>query len=97
MAKLSEHQSGEFVKLLFIGDSGTGKTGAMTSLVKEGYNLRILDLDNGLDALRQHILSECPNKIDNVEFITLRDKIRAGQSGPLVTPQAYVKSLKLRT
>lgn len=40
------------VKLLFIGDSSTGKTGALGSLAAAGYNLRILDFDNGSRILR---------------------------------------------
>jgi hypothetical protein len=95
MAKLSEHQAAKFVKLLFIGDSGTGKTGALTSLVKDGYKLRILDLDNGLDALRQWVGHECKDKMDKVDFITLRDSIRATQQGPLVSAKAYIQALKL--
>src|SRR5690606_29723550 len=97
MAKFSEHQAGKFVKLLFIGDSGTGKTGALTSLVKDGYSLKVLDLDNGLDALRQHVHHECPEKLDNVDYETLRDKVRSTQAGPMVTPTAYIQALKLMT
>ena len=33
-------------KLLLIGDSGTGKTGALAPLIKKGYRVRILDMDN---------------------------------------------------
>jgi hypothetical protein len=38
-------------KLLLLGDSGTGKTGALASLILAGYNLRILDFDNGTSIL----------------------------------------------
>ena len=55
MPSLANHQSNEFTKLLIEGDSGSGKTGALASLVKAGYKLRILDMDNGLDALKQTI------------------------------------------
>ena len=34
------------VKVACICDSGGGKTGALASLVKAGYHLRILDYDN---------------------------------------------------
>lgn len=95
MAKLSTHQASQFVKLLYIGDSGTGKTGSLISLVQDGYTLRILDLDNGLDALRQFIGAECPDRIDAVDFITLRDKIRPTSSGPVITAKAFVEATKL--
>ncbi len=51
MPALGQHQSSDIVKMLFIGPSGAGKTGALASLASAGYNLRILDMDNGLDVL----------------------------------------------
>ncbi len=99
MTKLSEHQAGDFTKLLYIGDSGSGKTGSLASLVAAGYKLRILDLDNGLDVLRQFIMHECSDKIDNVDFETVRDKYKATRQGPMVagTAKAYVKCIELMT
>lgn len=97
MASLTEHHSSKFVKLLLIGDSGTGKTGALTSLVEAGYNLRILDLDNGLDSLRQWVGRVCPDKAANVNFITLRDEMKVTPIGPVIIAKAYVAALKFLT
>lgn len=44
------------VKALFIGDSGNGKTGALASLVLQGYELRIIDTDKGVRILRSLLL-----------------------------------------
>lgn len=44
------------IKLLEIGKSGSGKTGSLASLVAEGYNLRILDTDKGVRALRNLLI-----------------------------------------
>ena len=60
MSSLADHQSSELTKVLVIGDSKSGKTGALTSLVAAGYKLRILDFDNLLDPLRAFIERECP-------------------------------------
>lgn len=97
MAKLSEHQSNSFTKLLLVGDAKSGKTGSLVSLVKAGYKLRILDFDNLLDVLKYMIQKECPDKIDNVEFVTLRDKLKAGPAGAVIDgkPKAWVTALKL--
>lgn len=95
--KLTSHASDKFVKLMYIGDSSTGKTGSMVSLVKAGYNLKILDLDNGLDILRNLVMKECPDNIDLVDYITIRDEIRPGQQGPIVTPKAFVEATKYLT
>jgi hypothetical protein len=93
---LSAHQSGEFTKLLLIGDSKSGKTGALASLVPK-YKLRILDLDNGLDALAQVIKRDNPSKIDNVEFRTLRDKMKATPMGPIIdgSATAFIETIKM--
>lgn len=96
MPSLENHHSSSYVKICYIGDSGTGKTGSLTSLVKAGYKLRILDMDNGLDALVQHIRHECPELLSNVEFETVRDKYSSGPAGPIIKqPKAFLTALKL--
>ena len=83
--------------MLIIGDSKAGKTGLLASLVALGYKLNILDYDNGLDVLKNYVLRDCPDKIDNVNFRTLRDKIKMGSTGPVVdgNPKAYADGLKM--
>lgn len=97
MPPLSQHQSKTSTKLLVLGDSGTGKTGALASLVKAGYKLRILDFDNGLDILRTIVQKECPDKANNVEFRTLRDKMKASDIGPVLDglPTAFTAATKM--
>lgn len=97
MTKLSGHHSSRFVKLLYIGDSSTGKTGSLVSLVKAGYRLKVLDLDNGLDVLRSFVKNEAPDKIDAVDYETIRDSIRPGNQGPIVSARAFVEGTKLMT
>ena len=97
MPNLANHQSRSFTKLLVTGDSKTGKTGALSSLVKAGYKLRILDYDNGLDVLSQYVNKICPKEIGNVEFRTLRDQRKAGPNGPEIigSPKAFADGLKM--
>jgi len=70
--------------MIVLGNPGTAKTGGLASLVKAGYKLGILDYDNGLDPLKHFILQDCPDKIDNVFFRTLRDKKKVTPSGMIV-------------
>jgi hypothetical protein len=97
MPSLSTHQSNNFTKLLLLGDAKSGKTGSLVSLVKAGYRLRILDLDNLLDILKYKIIEECPDKLDNVEFRSVRDKYKPGPGGTMIDgkPKAWTDSLKL--
>ena len=84
MTSLSQHHSNTLVKLLLIGDAKSGKTASLTSLVKAGYKLRILDMDNLLDILKYMCIRECPESLDNVEFLTLRDKRKATSEGSVI-------------
>jgi len=95
MPAASEYASSEFVKLMFIGSSGSGKTGALTSLVKAGYKLRIIDLDNGLDALINHVKEADPKLLSAIEFQTYRDRMKMTATGPRVAgaPRAYASVL----
>lgn len=97
MPSLADHQSNSFTKLLLLGDAKSGKTTALASLVNAGYNLRILDMDNLLDGLKERVLAECPDKIDNVEFRTLRDKYKSSPLGIVLDgpAKAFVDALKM--
>ena len=96
MPSLSNHQSNEYVKLLLVGDSKSGKTGSLVSLVKAGYKLRIVDFDNLLDILVKLIQEHCPDKIDNVEFRTFRDVSKMTAAGPLIAaPKAFIDATKM--
>lgn len=96
MPNLASHQSNKTTKLLLIGHSGTGKTGALASLAAAGYKLRILDLDNGLDVLKTYLtdptsryVKENPDCIKNVEFVTLTEA-KKPVNGRLVSAKATV-------
>lgn len=97
MPSLSEHQSAKYTKLLLIGDSSTGKTGALASLALAGFKLRILDFDNGLDSLAAAVRRSDPTKLANVEFVSLRDATKAGPQGPIIDgpPKAFMNALKM--
>lgn len=91
MTSLSDHQSNSIVKLILIGESGTGKTSALASLVVAGYKLFILDFDNLLAPLKNRLTAKAPDKIGNVFYKTFRDKMTATIGGPVVdgTPKAF--------
>lgn len=67
MAKLSDINYKK--QLLLIGDSGTGKTGALASLARDGYRLFIIDLENGSKILRDL----CPDHLDNIDVEQFAD------------------------
>lgn len=96
MPNLSEHQSAETCKMLFVGNAGAGKTGALASLAVAGYNLRIMDLDNGLDVLKNLLtdpnseyVKRSPDAVKRVDYITLTDPMR-NVGGKLIPVKATV-------
>jgi hypothetical protein len=95
MPTLDTHQSSQYTKVILIGDSGTGKTGSLVSLLEAGYHFKILDLDNGLDSLVHYARERCPDKLANVEFETIRDEYRSTKAGPMIRgqPTAFVSAL----
>ncbi len=55
MPSILEHHSINSTKMLVVGESGTGKSGMLASLVTAGFKLRILDFDNGIDVLKSYL------------------------------------------
>lgn len=96
MTSLDKHQSSEFTKLLLIGDSKSGKTGACASLVPD-FDLRILDFDNGLDALAKIVERDYKSRLGSIEFRTLRDKLIATPLGTMVdgTATAFMDGVRM--
>lgn len=97
MPSLAQHQSAQFTKILLLGDAKSGKTTSLASLVADGWLLRILDLDNLLDGLRDAVLANSPELIGNVEFRTLRDKYKTGATGPMLDgpATAFISAMKM--
>jgi hypothetical protein len=110
MPSLAQHSSLEYVKALYLGDPGSGKTGSLDSLVGAGYQLRIYDYDNLLGSLTQYVLRNHPDLIDNVRFQTFTDQME-GKAMPVTmignsmrvapfakgVPTAFVKGLQQMT
>jgi hypothetical protein len=88
MPSLTKHHSAQTTKLLFVGDSGSGKTGALASLAAAGYNLRILDLDNGMDVLYDLLTSDKSRydraSAERVHYITVTERMK--NAGGTVMP-----------
>lgn len=87
------------IKLLIVGDSGTGKTGAVFPLIEDGYDTVFLDYDNKIASgiLPILIKSKCPDRLGSVDVEALRDPLKASALGPIVDgmPTAFVKGMEL--
>lgn len=68
MAAFKNHLSSTRVKLLLTGDSGAGKSGVLASLANAGYDLRIIDIDNGLDILNNYLTPEAMDRVHSISI-----------------------------
>lgn len=68
------------IKVLLIGDPGSGKTGSLASLAKANYDLRIMDFDNGTEILRNLLTSE---EYKRCSIVPLQDR-RTGMKLPVL-------------
>lgn len=101
MPALTDHHSATSTKLLLIGDSGAGKTGALACLAASGYNLRILDFDNGLDILKGYLTgvspytTKDPSAASRVHSLTCTDKRKlVGSSLVPVKAEAWERACR---
>jgi len=97
MPSFTEQTETPLVKMLLLGRPGSGKTGALTSLVKAGYKLRILDYDGLLQSLRAFAMRDCPDKLNNIEFRSLRDLKKSTPVGTVIPggPKAFRQGLEM--
>jgi hypothetical protein len=100
MPSMRDHQSGKTTKMLLLGDPGSGKSGSLCSLADAGYNLRIVDMDNGIDIIRNTMLSKAspykPDAIDRIIYETVTDPLK-NVGGKLVPkqPKAWQRAVEL--
>jgi len=73
------------IRLLAIGENGTGKTGALIALARAGYNLYILDFDNGTEII-ENMLREEPTTLARFHITKLRDKVVPVNGIPKIKP-----------
>ena len=73
----AEGKSGIF-KGLMVGETGTGKTGALACLLDAGYKIRVLDFDAGLDPLIGYAKKK--GNLANLDYETLRDEFKVSGS-----------------
>lgn len=80
------------IKMLLIGDSGAGKTGAIFALAKAGYKVLYADFDNGLDVIRA-LARDDAKAAENIYYQGFYEKWGAGPGGaqPIGIPDAFTK------
>lgn len=100
MPFLADHHGSTLIKVLVMGDSGTGKTGSLESLIRAGFKLKILDLDNGLDILASRFSQDSP-LLSNVEFETISQERKwdpkTGALKKTTAPEAWPEAMRVLT
>ncbi len=73
------------LRILSVGENGTGKTGALISLARAGYNLYIEDFDNGSEII-ENLLADEPTILARFHITKLRDTIAPVNGVPKIKP-----------
>jgi len=55
MPSFDNYPESDLIKGIYLGDTGSGKTGSLCSLAAAGYNVRILDLDGGAQIIKDYV------------------------------------------
>src|SRR3990167_4286685 len=63
MPDIDQLPDSQLIKMIYIGDSGSGKTGSLAALAAAGYNVRVLDVDKGVDILKGYATDPSPENI----------------------------------
>lgn len=58
MPDFTTYVDSQTTKLLLLGHSGVGKTGSLVSLAAAGYNVFVLDLDKGVEVLKDFVMNK---------------------------------------
>jgi len=94
MPKLTKHQDG--LRVLIVGDPGSGKSSAIGSLAEAGQELFICDFDDNLNPLPQFLT---PEALERIHYETLLDDFKFDQKKRMATvsgiPQAWPRYIKL--
>lgn len=82
------------VRAMIVGYPGSGKTGALVSLVNAGFKLRVLDFDGNTEPLLKF---SDPAMLHNVDIAYFEDKLKPqGQFiEPVGIPKAFVNALNM--
>lgn len=67
----------EPISMLYLGESGSGKTGSIASLAEAGYKIRLLDFDKGTEILG-NMLSKSPEALARVDVEKCLDTFEQG-------------------
>lgn len=93
-------------KMLYLGDSGAGKTGSLCSLVADGYNVRILDLDKGVEIMKDYLTnpespyvkpraghwkSDPKGLLDRASFVSITESMTIKGTSPIPKGDAWQK------
>ena len=91
MPTFENFQESQVTKAIILGHTGAGKTGALASLAAAGYNVRILDLDKGVEILKDYVLNpqsiytkanpghwtqdDCRDIAKRITYVTITEKM----------------------
>src|ERR1700722_5954858 len=107
MPTFDNYPSSPLIKLLYLGDSGAGKTGSLCSLAAIGLNVRILDLDRGAEIIKDYVTNsaspylraspglwteaQCKGIAGRMSYVTITETVQIIQGKPVPKGDSWNK------
>lgn len=107
MPTFENYKATQLIKMLYPGDTGDGKTGSVCSLVAGGYNVRILDLDKGVDIISGYLnnpdsiynranpplwtAEQVKDNLKRISFVPITETVTVKQGTPIPKGDAWQK------
>lgn len=101
MPSFEKYSEKQITKMIYLGESGAGKTGSLCSLAAAGYDVRILDLDAGVDIVADYLtnpaspylqpraglwtVEQAKSILQRMSYVTLKERVKV--SGGKAIPQ----------
>lgn len=82
----------EPISMLYLGESGSGKTGSLASLAEAGFKIRVLDFDKGTEILG-NMLKANPTALARVDVEKCLDTFKQGSDQSIKWDSADKKSM----
>jgi hypothetical protein len=110
MPTFENFQESQSTKMLYMGHTGAGKTGSICALAAAGYNVRILDLDSGVEIIKDFVTNpksiycnarpglwtaeQARETVKRISYVSVTETMRIVQGKPVAKGDSWGKISK---
>lgn len=107
MPTFKNYSKSQITKMLYLGNTGAGKTGSLCALAAAGYNVRIIDLDKGVELIKDYLtnpksiycqaqpglwtLEQAKSTLDRLSYVTIDETFSVIKGMPMPKGDSWQK------